>query len=274
MGQPPSQYVHGTDPVEQRRLSALNRLLNETSLRHMALRAGERVLDLGSGLGQLTRGMARATGVRVLGIERSAEQIAEALRLASEAGEDALVEFRPGDALDPPLAPAEWGTFDVAHARFVLEHVPEPLGVVRQMVRALKPGGRLVLEDDDHEVLRLFPEPAGFSAMWTSYMRTYDLAGNDPLVGRRLVSLIHQAGAVPRRNDLLSFGGSVGEERFAPLVENIVRILEGAREAMAKAGPPVGEAFDQALRELEAWGKRPDAAIWFGRCWAEGVKPA
>jgi len=274
MGQRPSQYVHGTDPVEQRRLSALNRLLNETSLSHMAPRAGERVLDLGSGLGQLTRGMARATGVRVLGIERSAEQIAEALRLASEAGEDALVEFRPGDALDPPLSPAEWGTFDVAHARFVLEHVPEPLGVVRQMVRALKPGGRLVLEDDDHEVLRLFPEPAGFSAMWTSYMRTYDLAGNDPLVGRRLVSLIHQAGAVPRRNDLLSFGGSVGEERFAPLVENIVRILEGAREAMAKAGPPVGEAFDQALRELETWGKRPDAAIWFGRCWAEGVKPA
>jgi SAM-dependent methyltransferase len=274
MSQKPSQYVHGTDPVEQRRLSALNRLLNDTSIAHMALRPGERVLDVGSGLGQLTRAMARVSQVRALGIERSAEQIAEASRQAREAGEEALIEFRQGNALDPPLSPDEWGTFDVAHARFVLEHVPDPLGVVRQMVRALKPGGRLVLEDDDHEVLRLFPEPPGFSAMWGTYMRTYDLAGNDPLVGRKLVSLIHQAGALPRRNDLLTFGGCAGEQRFAPLIENIVRILEGARAAMASAGPPVGEAFDQALRDIQAWGRRPDAAIWFGRCWAEGVKPA
>jgi ubiquinone/menaquinone biosynthesis C-methylase UbiE len=268
----PSQYVHGTDPVEQRRLSALNALLNETSLAAMAPRSGERVLDVGSGLGQLTRLMARATGVRALGIERSAEQIAEARRQASAAGEDDLIELRQGDAMDLPLAAGEWGSFDVAHARFVLEHVPDPLGVVRQMLRALKTGGRLVLEDDDHEVLRLFPEPRGFTETWRTYMRTYDLAGNDPLVGRKLVSLMQQAGATPRRNDLLTFGGCAGEARFQPLIVNIVRILEGARDAMAKAGPPHGEAFDAALRELEAWGRRPDAAIWFGRCWAEGVK--
>lgn len=272
MSQRPSRYVHGTDPVEQRRLSALNDLLNQTSLAAMAPRSGERVLDVGSGLGQLTRLMARATGLRVIGIERSADQIAEAQRQASAAGEDGLIELRRGDALELPLAAGEWGSFDVAHARFVLEHVPDPLAVVRQMLRALKPGGRLVLEDDDHEVLRLYPEPRGFAELWNTYMRTYDLAGNDPLVGRKLVSLMQQAGATPRRNQILFFGGCAGDERFAPLVVNIVHILKGARDAMGQAGPPQGEAFDQALRELEAWGGRPDAAIWFGRCWAEGVK--
>ncbi|MGH7741749.1 MAG: methyltransferase domain-containing protein, partial [Candidatus Eiseniibacteriota bacterium] len=214
------------------------------------------------------------TGVRVLGIERSADQIAEAERQASEAGEAPLIELRQGDALDLPLTAAEWGSFDVAHARFVLEHVPDPLGVVRQMVRALKVGGRVVLEDDDHDALRLYPDPPGFATMWASYMRTYEVAGNDPLVGRKLVSLIQRAGAVPSRNDLLSFGGCAGEARFAPLIENIVRILEGAREAMAAAGAPKGDAFDQVLRDFGEWGKRPDAAIWFGRCWAEGVKRA
>jgi SAM-dependent methyltransferase len=274
MAEQGSRYVHGTDPVEQRRLSMLNDLLNDTSLRQMALQPGERVLDVGSGLGQLTRMMGRATGVRVLGIERSPEQIAEAQRQAREAGEETLIELRPGDALHLPLEVAEWGAFDVAHARFVLEHVPDPLRVVSQMVRALKPGGRVVLEDDDHDVLRLYPEPPGFTAMWASYMRTYDLAGNDPLVGRKLVSLIQQAGANPKRNHVLAFGGCAGEARFVPLVENIARILVGAREAMMAAGAPRGDAFDAALGELDAWGKRPDAAIWFGRCWAEGVKRA
>ena len=37
----------------------------------------------------------------------------------------------------------------------------DPLAVVRQMVRAVKPGGRVVLADDDHDLLRLWPEPPG-----------------------------------------------------------------------------------------------------------------
>ena len=73
------------------------------------------------------------------------------------------MDLRSGDALALPLRTEEWGDFDVAHARFVLEHVRDPLGVVRSMVRAVKFGGRIVLEDDDHEVIRLWPEPPGFA---------------------------------------------------------------------------------------------------------------
>lgn len=77
------------------------------------------------GLGQFTRDMARTVGPhgRVVGVDRSAEQLAEAARQAREAGKDRLVEFRLGDAIDLPLRDQEWGTFDLAHARFLLEHV-------------------------------------------------------------------------------------------------------------------------------------------------------
>jgi hypothetical protein len=30
--------------------------------------------------------------------------------------------------------------------------------------------------------------------------------------------------------------------------------------------------FDRTLGAVRAWGDRPDAAIWFARCWAEGVR--
>ena len=56
-----SVYIHGTDDDEQRRLSLMNDvLLNSAMLREMNLRGDERILDLGSGLGQFTRMMARA----------------------------------------------------------------------------------------------------------------------------------------------------------------------------------------------------------------------
>ena len=68
-------YIHGTEPVEQARLSRLNDWLNAGSLRELAPRAGERVVDFGSGLGQMARAIARAVGPagRVVGIERSAD---------------------------------------------------------------------------------------------------------------------------------------------------------------------------------------------------------
>src|SRR5262245_1028011 len=195
-----STYLHGTAPEEQRRLSTLNDLLNEGSMRELALAGGERIVDFGSGLGQLTRLMARAAGVAAVGVERSPEQLDAARRLAREAGEEALVDFRGGDVVAPPLADDEWGTFDVAHARFVLEHVADPLAVVRAMVRAVRPGGRVVLADDDHDVLRLWPEPPGLGPIWHAYVRSYDRLGNDPYVGRRLVALLPGAGANPVRN--------------------------------------------------------------------------
>ena len=269
---PDSRYVHGTEPIEQRRLSALNRLLNESSLREMAPCRGERVLDVGCGLAQFTRDLARATGVPALGIERSAEQIAEGLRQAREAGEEALIEIRAGDALAPPLTAAEWGAFDIAHARFVLEHVPDPQRVVRHLVRAVKPGGRVVLEDDDHDVLRLAPEPPGVMAVWRSYMRTYDRLGNDPYVGRRLVALLSEAGGAPRRNMWLFFGACAGDERLGALVENMAGLLEGARDPILATGGVDAAGFTEGLATLRAWGKRPDAAFWFARCWAEGVR--
>jgi ubiquinone/menaquinone biosynthesis C-methylase UbiE len=268
------RYLHGSRPVEQRRLSDLNDLLNQTCLRELALAGGESVLDVGSGLGQLTRGMARAVAPRgrVLGVERDAQQLAEAQRQARKAGELDLVEWRQGDATKLPLERAEWGRFDVAHARFVLEHVSEPERVVRQMVRAVRPGGRIVLSDDDHQVLRLWPEPPGFTEVWQAYIRAYDRLACDPFVGRRLVSLLRNAGARPRRNHWVFFGSCSGAPEFPAFVRNLIGVIETAREDITRSLGVSAARFDRALRALRQWGRRSDAALWYALCWAEGVR--
>ena len=267
-----SKYIHGTEPVEQERLSRLNAIINAASLGALRPAPGERAVDFGSGLGQLARLVAKGSGVRVLGIELSAEQLAEAQRLAERDGEAHLIELRQGDAASPPLLAHEWGSFDLAHARFLLEHVSEPLAVVRAMVRAVRPGGRIVLEDDDHDVLRLWPEPPHFGPIWAAYQRSYDRIGCDPIVGRRLVQLLHQAGAWPRRSTWVPFGSCAGDDAFGPLVQNLIHILDGAREVLLATGGVDRDQLDTGLAELRVWGERPDAAIWFGISWAEGVR--
>ena len=270
-----SRYIHGTTLVEQRRLSRMNDLLNAAALREIGPCEGARILDVGCGLGQLSRALSRAAGPdgSVLGIERSPEQIALAHRLARDAGEERLVAIRRGDAVRLPLRRAEWGSFDLAHTRFLLEHLPDPLAVVRAMVRAVRPGGRVVLQDDDHDVLRLWPESPGFEAMWRAYIRTYDRNGNDPYIGRRLVALLHAAGAVPERNTWLFFGACAGSPRFDELVLNLVRIIEGARAAILEADLLDAEAFEQGLRAFRTWGQQRGAALWFAVCYAEGRRP-
>jgi ubiquinone/menaquinone biosynthesis C-methylase UbiE len=267
-----SRYVHGTHPEEQARLTRLNTLLNEGSLRELGARAGERMLDVGAGLGQFARSVAKITGVPSVGVERSEEQLAECQRQARATGEERLLDLRQGDARHLPLEDEEWATFDIAHARFLLEHVPEPLEIVKAMVRAVRPAGRIVLEDDDHDVLRLWPEPPGLAEVWKAYMHTYERAGNDPIVGRRLVQLLHEAGARPRRCTWVFFGACAGHPDFELYVDNLAIILEGAREAIAATGTRP-EDFASALAALRAWKHRPEAAFWFAMSWAEGVRP-
>jgi SAM-dependent methyltransferase len=268
-----SRYVHGTHPEEQRRLADLNALVNQSSLDALRPVKGERTLDVGSGLGQMARAIARATGERVVGIEQSPEQIARATALAEAAGDSGLVEFRAGDALEMPLAASEWGTFDLAYTRFLLEHVSKPQLVVNAMARAVRPGGRVVLSDDDHDALHLWPEPPGVLEVWRAYVATYARNGNDAFIGRKLVAMAYEAGLEPRRIAMPMFGACAGETVFPSYVTNLSVILDGAREQILATGIVTAAEFDAARLALQDWGLLPDATFWYTMSMAEATKP-
>src|SRR5262249_62266640 len=80
-------------------------------------------------------GVARALGWQVTGIEVDEAAAAKARRFASE--------LYVGDLLSAPFAA---GRFDVVSAFHVLEHVPEPVAVLRRLLQWLAPGGILIVE--------------------------------------------------------------------------------------------------------------------------------
>jgi SAM-dependent methyltransferase len=268
-------YVHGYSAREQARLARMQTLLNERQLAAMRLDGVRSLLDVGCGLAQLTREMARTlpAGSRVVGVEREPIQLAEAARLAAVDGEERLVELRQGAAESLPLAADERGSFDLAHARFLLEHVPNPLAVVREMVAAVRPGGRVVLVDDDHDTLRLWPDCPRFERVWRIYWQSYRDDGHDPLVGRRLPELLDVGGATPVRVTSVFYGAVSGEPLFEGVVDNLAGVVGGAGEALAARRRLTCAEMTDALTALAEWRQEPAATLWYSLPLAEGVRP-
>ena len=274
--EPTAPYIHGSGEAEQQRLSALNRLLNRRSLESLDLQPGQKVLDVGSGLGQLSRAMAGIVGSegRVVAVERDSEQLSRAAQLAAADGEEDRVDMRLGEAVDLPLREEEWGAFDVVHSRFLLEHVEKPDDVIEAMLWALRPGGRIVLEDDDHDLFRMWPEVPEFEWLWSALIEAWDQTRRDPFIGRRLVRLLQRAGAEPARNDWRFFGGCAGEASFSTLVDIFRGVVEGAAGLIAEHTRVTEDEMEGGLQAIRRWSERPDAAVWYATCWAEGIRPA
>ncbi len=268
-----SKYIHGTHREEQDRLAVLNRLLNERCIEKIDVTESRRILDIGSGLGLFSRMLAkRAPRAEVVAVERESDQIKRAMEFAFEAGETDLVQFRMGDAYDLPLLKEEWGEFDLIFMRFLLEHVSDPMRALRQAWKAMAPGGKIILVDDDHANFRIAPPCQAFDRLWAAYSQVYVVLGNDPYIGRKLVTHLHQAGFRDFKADFVLFGGARSEPHFMDYADNLIGILEGARSGIEEMLNLDSFQFDTEMEQIRKWSEKPDAALWYAANWAEAIK--
>lgn len=115
---------------------------------------GEYLLEVGSGSGVLCRLMANnlSPGGLIIGIDNSPEIVKLSRNYALEHKLNNLIDFKVDDAsnLDYPA-----GFFDGAFAARLLLYISNPIEVINELVRVVKPGGRIVLMDWDFETLIL-----------------------------------------------------------------------------------------------------------------------
>ena len=152
------------------------------------LRPGMDLLDVGCGPGTITVDLARRTAPgKVVGIDSAAAVIDEA---AAAAG-DAPVEFRVADLMDTGFPD---NSFDVVHAHQVLQHVPDPVGALREMARVCRSGGVVAVRDVDYEAMTWFPDNPPLDAWLDLYRRVHRANGSEPDAGRHLLDWARQAG--------------------------------------------------------------------------------
>lgn len=110
----------------------------------LRLAFGQRVLDVGAGLGGPARYLAHRAGVRVTAVELQVDMHARGSALTRRCGLDRRIDHVLGDILACPL-PA--GSLDAAVSWLAIHHIPERRRVFERINAALRPGGRVYVED-------------------------------------------------------------------------------------------------------------------------------
>src|SRR5713226_3421722 len=112
--------------------------ITERLFREAGIGPGQRVLDLGSGVGDVALLAARLAGPsgEVVGIERDAVSIARANARVAEAGLR-NVSFTQADVSQIP----DSEPFDATVGRFILMWLPDPVAALRSLSRLVRPGG-------------------------------------------------------------------------------------------------------------------------------------
>jgi ubiquinone/menaquinone biosynthesis C-methylase UbiE len=164
----------------------------ERLFREAGIGPGQRVLDLGSGVGDVSMLLARIVGPagEVVGIERDAYSIARANARVAEAGL-VNISFTQADVnqivADQP--------FDAAVGRFILMFLSDPASVLRSLSQLVRPGGIIAFQEPTWVPLLAFG--ARFS-LWSKLLHviheTFLRSGVNPEMGIALYRMFQEVG--------------------------------------------------------------------------------
>jgi SAM-dependent methyltransferase len=177
------------------KLEALGRSAAEVSARRnylevLDVRAGHAVIDVGAGTGLTAVEMAKRAGGsgRVVALDVSERLGSFARDAAARAGVAGILEHCTSRA---EVLPFQEGSFDRSFCRWLLLHVESPAGVVREMRRVTRPGGRVMCVEVDWETVTVYPGERTVTRRILNFSNDRHIQGWS---GRRLAPLLRDCG--------------------------------------------------------------------------------
>lgn len=230
------------------RFDAFTALFDPTTFRHLeglGVGPGWRCWEVGAGGTSVVSWLAEKVGStgKVVATDIDTSQLAEVARPPVE------VRVHDVGAQEPPGE-----GFDLVHARLVLVHVPDRELALRSMVKALRPGGRLLIEDADPALQPLLcpeehgPEQQLANRLRHGFRKLLADRGADLAYGRKLPRLLREAGL-----------RQVEADAYFPVASPACTALESAtvrqiRDRLVTAGLATDEDIDRHLANVAAGG--------------------
>jgi trans-aconitate methyltransferase len=242
-------YALGADEQETDRLRRQSDELRpeaEALLARIGLQPGQSAVDLGCGPSGILGLLAAAVSPcgKVVGVDANAAHVAAARQYAAMA-RLGCVSVLAGDARRTGLPDGE---FDLVHARTLLVTVPSPGEVVAEMVRLARPGGWIACQEPDVGHALCYPPLPEWDRLLEVFRTSFCRSGADPLLGRRLPSLLWQAGLADVEVTVHAGCYPVGHSRRT-VIADLVRGLRPVILDLGLADDRELARIDRAVRE-------------------------
>ncbi len=212
---------------------------------------GAHVLDVGTGFGPTSVELAGMVPVTVVGLDRDPANLDVARTLT--AGAEAKGWLRPGSRVSYGLGdaydlPVDDRRFDLATARLLFQHLDDPGRAADELFRVVAPGGGVCVVDADDGLSISYPEPSdAFRRLQHAFAELQAARGGDRFVGRKLSTLLEQAGFAVVSVVVLPqavHGPSTPED---PARAFALQRLRSARDAIVDAGIMGADEVDDSL---------------------------
>lgn len=255
-------YPFKSSDEERQRLIAQGELvapLTQRLFERAGITSGMRVLDIGSGSGDVAFSAARLVAPRgsVIGVDRDSAQVAFAEQRARADGLT-NVRFIVGDFREIELSPA----VDAVVGRLVLMYAADPLDALRRALRNLKTGGVIALQESviDYDGPVLIEPLDCLAAKAAEWFRAgFKHSGVHPRMGLRLFGLMRAAGLDPSTEIDMLVPIQQGPE--GALFSSLTSVVRSQMRAIVASGVATEAEIDIETLEKRLIADAPDCGV-------------
>ena len=263
-------YLHGYSNEEQDRLYKQARFLESKVFERIDFSKQERVLEIGCGVGAQTEILLEGfPHLKIQGVDSVTAQIERAKTQLKSSIQAGRVAFDVGDALHLPYAES---AFDGAFVCWLLEHVQNPVGILREALRVMKAGSVIYCTEVQNATFYVHPySPATLQYWFTFNDHQWSMKG-DPFVGAKLGNYLTEAGFqnVQTEVRVLHYDNRSPKTR-ADYIEYWTNLLLSGAPSLLEAGKITPELLEEVKKELRALKYDKDAVFFYAFVQARAV---
>ncbi|MDX1252902.1 MAG: class I SAM-dependent methyltransferase [Gammaproteobacteria bacterium] len=261
------KYMHGVHDAEQKRLEIMAKMLGGANFLPPIVK-DMRIIEFGSGTGAILREVAQmAPNVEAIGIDREAAQISTAKQLAAEQG---LTNIR---FIESDIMNLEWkeALCDAAYCRYVLEHVPDPILVVKKMSQTIRPGGWVCAYEWINSASTIFPACPTAAKVWSGIYQYQNSIGGCSAIADRLADIFIKAGFNDHEITAHPWVCTAKDkERLSWYVSGAIEIIDQTSKEILRKNFTTQDAINKAKEEYNAVLEHPGALLVEVMCRAIG----